>query len=87
MIVIKYFFWSLMYQLLTFYKQKPHVFFIGLLLIIFNFFRVLSYPLELQVDSIKNGVEALKNYWKSQNAIPAPEFIKKRFVELGRKCV
>lgn len=87
MIVVRYFFWTWVYQMVTFYKMKPWVFFIGMMMTMFHFVRVASYPLELQVDSIKNGLEKLKEYWKSENAIPAPDFIKKRFAALERKCV
>ena len=85
-VVVQYFFWSLFYHLITFYKQSPVVFIVGLFMIAKNFVRVMVYPLELQMDSVKNGVAALQQYWTHKEALPAPEFLKKRFLALSRKC-
>lgn len=81
-LVIKYFFWSLVYHLSTFFKQNPLSFFVGLFMLAYHFFRVLSYPFVMQVDAVKNGLESLKKYWQLKDCIPVPRFVEKKFTAL-----
>jgi hypothetical protein len=85
MIVIRYFFWTLVYHLVTFYKQKPLAFLIGCLLWPYHVISRIAHPPELHKEIVSNGIEALKSYWQIEGAVLPPAFVRKRFVALERE--
>lgn len=87
MIIIRYFAWVLVYQLSTFYKQKPWAFFLGLVVWPYHVISRLAYPKELHKEAVANGIDALKSYWQIEGAVLPPAFVKKRFVALWREVL
>lgn len=83
--LVQYFMWLLAYHLVTFYKQKPWTFFVGLLLWPYHITsRLMLYPKEMHKELVTNGISALKSYWEIEGAVTPPAFIKKQFLALER---
>ncbi len=84
--IIRYFFWLLMFHLLTFYKQKPVAFFIGIVLWPWHALNAFFHAPDLHKEMVENGVEGLKSYWQIPGAITPPRFVQRKFEELGREA-
>lgn len=86
MIVIHYFMLTLLYHLMTFYKQKPWAFFVGLALWPYHIVSRFTHPTEVHKEIVSNGVTALKSYWQIDGAVLPPAFVRKRFEALGKEA-
>jgi hypothetical protein len=85
--LVRYFAWLLVYHLLTFYKQKPWAFFLGLALWPYHIIsRHMLYPREFHKEVVRNGISALKSYWEIEGAVTPPSFVKKQFAALEREA-
>ena len=71
-----------MYHLLTFYKQKPWAFLVGVVLSPYYLLSKLAYPPEIHVEMVLNGISGLWSYWETPDAVPPPKFVRKRFLAL-----
>lgn len=78
MIIIRYFFWLLVYQLVTFYKMNPWEFFKGMVYWPFLLVSRFLAPPQHHKYLVAGGIEGLKHYWSLEGSIPAPSFIVRR---------
>lgn len=86
MIVIRYFFWLMLYHLLTFYKQRPVAFLIGCVMMPYYALDRFFHPPDLHKEIVSNGVDGLKSYWQVDGAIAPPNFVRERFEALRREA-
>lgn len=86
-IIVRYFFWVLMSHLLTFYKQRPINFIVGLVLWPYHVVDRFFYPPELHKEMVANGLEAIRSYWQIEGAVIPPTFVRNRFEALSREVL
>lgn len=87
MLIAKYSFWTLMYHLSTILKQNPLRFIADLFRLVLNFLVRFSEPVYYHPTMVVNGVDGLVGYWKTNQTIPPPEFVKNGFLKLREEAV
>jgi hypothetical protein len=81
MILIRFYFWLLVFHLATFYKQSPLPFFRGLVWLPFFFVKSMASPTEDAIQVIV-GVDNLKRCWESNLIATPPKFVARRLEAL-----
>jgi hypothetical protein len=82
MLIARYYFWLLIYHLVTIHRQKPFHFISGLLLCPMHFLlRFMQNPAEFP-EKVVRAVDNLGHMWAQEMAIPAPAFVRKQFMLL-----
>ena len=86
MIILRYCGLVQVYHWLTFYKQKPWAFLLGVILFPYHVIsRLVMYPPDMHKEVVLNSITVMKNYWKLEGAIPPPSFVRRKFLALEQE--
>lgn len=85
MIVVRYFWWVVVFHIVTVHKQAPWHFFIGLLVTPLHFLVCLSAKPDIRREAVRVGAHAVVAAWRENTLPPAPAFIRKRFYEFAEE--
>jgi hypothetical protein len=82
MLMLRYWMLLLLFQLVTFYKQKPWHFLLGIVLWPYHFISRWMLPTEKHPLMVANGIQVLAVMWVLDEVVAPPHFVQKRFLRL-----
>jgi hypothetical protein len=76
--IVKFFFWLLVFHILTAHRHTPWAFVAGLVVTPFHFVRCICLSVDDQRGAARAGVNALVSAWESGMISPPPAWIERR---------